>query len=129
MNEELINRFQNDLYKIRNMLDLCMESIGLGNCGDAVEATIWAAHDMLKKLEEDFDKLTFQEIRSEQEEDDWKEIDELVKHLQASKRADDGEVELAVQDGEGDDPYETVFRKVTTGKAATSSSVKKGKKK
>ena len=128
MDKQLIDRFQNDLYKIRNMLDLCTESIGLGNCGDAVEATIWAAHDMLKKLEEDFDKLIFKEIRDE-EDDDWKEIDELIQQLNASKRADDGEMELAVQDGEGDDPYETVFRKVTTGKAAASSSVKKGKKK
>ena len=125
---------ENDLYKIRGMVSLCMESLGNHGSSDDVETTLWAAYDLLNKVNEQYQELLQQhaterrELEKQNMRDAWSDIDEIVEEF-TSERDDDGEVELAVQDGSGEGAYDAIFQEVISRKSAPRSRVKKGKKK
>ena len=122
---DLESKIENDIFKAKGMVSLCMDALGHDGHTDDIETVLWAAHDLLKIVEEDFSRYThnrFLERREhERENEDWEKL--------ASEWNDDGEMELAVQDSSGEDPYATIFRKVKEGKSASSATMKKGKKK
>lgn len=134
MATNLAYTLENDLYKIRGMVSLCMESLGNHGSSDDVETTLWAAYDLLNKVNEQYQEL-LQQHATEREElerqnmrDAWSDIDEIVEEF-TSEWDDDGEVELAVQDGSGEGTYDAIFQEVISRKAPTRARMKKGKKK
>ena len=125
MTQDLASKIENDLYKVKGMVGLCMDALGHDGNKDDIETVLWAAHDLLKIIEENFaayDHNRFLERKEyERENEVWEKF--------ASEWNDDGEMELAVQDSSGENPYAAVFQKVKEGKSSSSATMKKGKKK
>lgn len=124
MDLDLESKIENDLYKVKCMVGLCMDALGHGGNQDDIETVLWAAHDMLNTIGDDFSTYghnRFLERKEHARENDaWEKL--------ASEWNDDGEMELAVQDPTGEDPYTAVFREVKEGKSS-GATMKKGKKK
>jgi len=123
MDLDLESKLENDLYKVKGMVGLCVDALGHGGDKDDVETVLWAAHDMLKIIEDDFSEYVYNRF-SERKEHEREKASEKF----ASEWPDDGEMELAVQDSTGEDPYTAVFREVKEGKSS-GATMKKGKKK
>ena len=102
-----------------------MDALGHDGNKDDIETVLWAAHDLLKIIEEDFAAYAYNRFLERKEHERENEVWEKL----ASEWNDDGEMELAVQDSSGEDPYAAVFRKVKKGKSSSSATMKKGKKK
>jgi len=124
MDLDLESKIENDLYKVKGLVGLCMDSLGHEGNRDDIETVLWAAHDLLEALEEDFSAYVYNRFSErkehERENNVWKKL--------TSEWNDDGEMELAVQDPTGEDPYTAIFREVKEGKSP-GATMKKGKKK
>jgi hypothetical protein len=110
MNEyDLASDIEDRLFKIRKVLDLCMEYLGTngGKGMDHLETTLWVVEGLAKEAEQKF--ATYRSYikgcqdadKQEKDfnEDTWEDFDELLKRIEAApERSDAGEVGLAVQD-------------------------------
>ena len=120
---DLESKIENDLYKVKCMVGLCMDALGHGGNQDDIETVLWAAHDMLNTIGDDFSTYGYNRFLERKEHEREKASEKF-----ASEWHDDGEVELAVQDSSGENPYATIFREVKEGKSS-GAAMKKGKKK
>jgi hypothetical protein len=100
---DLASEIEDRLFKIRKVLDLCMEYLGTngGKGMDHLETTLWVVEGLAKEAEQKF--ATYRSYikgcqdADKQDDFEWDEFDKLLSE-KTSEWNDAGEVELAFQD-------------------------------